>query len=260
MVNVSVMVDNNKTLKQFGDLIKLRSQYLKETSKDSVTACAEDVLRSLRAITIKATKNSVKKDVTVEPYSSVYPSARSVGSKKILCLRNTGSKTEYKGKETVVFPNEKHPLKTLSVFKYKDTIKGRTYLIVATDLKAAKKRAIEIKQKQALRYSGLAKNAISLLMKKTFNRSPKDNVSKEIEDKSTEVTSVQKFESGDNYSIILKDELNYALDAIKGGQSGIDLAFQKAMNKITATINHKCKDILFFKKLDTPFPEIRKRG
>lgn len=31
------------------------------------------------------------------------------------------------------------------------------------------------------------------------------------------------------------------------------------MNKITANINRKCKDLLLFKPIETPFPELVKR-
>jgi len=97
-----------------------------------------------------------------------------------------------------------------------------------------------------------------MLMKKAFNKNSDDGVEGHITQVSNSLTSVQKRKSGDSFSITLNDNLDYALPAVKGGQSGIDLAFQKAMNKITATINHKCKDLLMFKKLDTPFPEIKK--
>ena len=68
MVNnsISVKVDGNKTLEQFQQLIRERSKYLKETSEQSVSACALDLLRSIRALTTKATKASVKKEVIVD--------------------------------------------------------------------------------------------------------------------------------------------------------------------------------------------------
>ena len=50
------------------------------------------------------------------------------------------------------------------------------------------------------------------------------------------------------------------MNAVKGGNSGIDLALKKAMNKITATVNRKCSKLLFFTPLETPFPEVRQKG
>jgi len=58
------------------------------------------------------------------------------------------------------------------------------------------------------------------------------------------------------------DNLDYALDAVKGGASGVDVAYKKALNKITATFNRKLKGPETFfgpQKLDTPFPEVRQR-
>lgn len=55
------------------------------------------------------------------------------------------------------------------------------------------------------------------------------------------------------------DELDYALAALKHGAADVELSMQKASNKVVGLINHKCKDLLGFEKLDTPFPEIKKQ-
>jgi hypothetical protein len=54
--------------------------------------------------------------------------------------------------------------------------------------------------------------------------------------------------------------LDYAKLAFKvDGDSAMNTAIMKASNKITGLINKKCKDLLSFKPLDTPFPSVQKR-
>lgn len=61
------------------------------------------------------------------------------------------------------------------------------------------------------------------------------------------------------YNLDLYDELLYATLALKNGKSDIELAAQKAMNKVVSVMNQKCKKLLGFQKIETPFPEIMKR-
>lgn len=53
----------------------------------------------------------------------------------------------------------------------------------------------------------------------------------------------------------LRDELNYAVDALKGGQGEIDSCLQRAMNSIASIINRRCENLLGFNKIDIPFPK-----
>ena len=73
------------------------------------------------------------------------------------------------------------------------------------------------------------------------------------------VIKVLRQRNGAQYNLHAEDLLDYAKSALKGGESDVNVAMQKACNKIAATINYKCKDLLTFKKLDTPFPEVSKR-
>jgi len=62
------------------------------------------------------------------------------------------------------------------------------------------------------------------------------------------------FNSG-RYTITVSDQLNYALDALKGGEGELENALQRSMNAITSIINTKCKNVLGFEKLEIPFPK-----
>lgn len=69
---------------------------------------------------------------------------------------------------------------------------------------------------------------------------------------------MKKNENGNGiYSLTLYDDLNYALEAIRGGQSAVDIAMKKAMNKIVSIIRRKTKNLIGVKPPEVPFPELR---
>lgn len=61
------------------------------------------------------------------------------------------------------------------------------------------------------------------------------------------------------YQMQLVDSLVYAALALKDGPISIERALQAASNKIAATVNRKCSNLLLFKKLETPFPKGKAR-
>lgn len=65
--------------------------------------------------------------------------------------------------------------------------------------------------------------------------------------------------NGSTYSLEASDLLDYAKLALKGGEAAINTAMMKAANKITSVINVKCKNLLMFSKLDTPFPDVKRK-
>ena len=77
-----------------------------------------------------------------------------------------------------------------------------------------------------------------------------------------EIIAKSKDGNGGKYALVLDDNLRYALDAIKGGRAAVDMQMKKAMNKIVSVINQKLKKnggLFGPQKLETPFPEVRKR-
>ena len=119
-VYVSATVGDNKTLEQFSKLIETRIKYLGEMSRDSVAACAIDALKSIRALTTKATRRSVTEDVKVKQDSSLYPSFKSVGKTKRFCLRFTGSNKQYNGYEKVVTTGSRTKVENLNVYRFEE--------------------------------------------------------------------------------------------------------------------------------------------
>lgn len=234
-------------------------KYLKETAHDALTACALDILRSVRAMTRVAKASSTKIDVKLA--SGMTFSFTAASSKKTPCLRVGKMRYYKKPNERIVYTSL---LKTAKVYTWiYDRGNGKTtvYYIVADSAGGAKAKAKELLKKRVDMYRGLARRALSILMKKTF-LSGKDGgeaTSPKIEKVAFGVTTKQESAGGGIHRMRLHDGLDYAVAAVKGGQAGIDMSMMKAMNKIVSIINFKCRDLLDFKPLATPFPEIRKR-
>jgi len=109
-------------------------------------------------------------------------------------------------------------------------------------------------------YAGLAKCALGILMAKTSTRNaPNDPVNEMAGTLARKMTNKTATLNNGAFNLRLDDMLDYAKAALKGGESSITLSLQKAANKMTGLINHKCKNLLGFEKIDTPFPEIRQR-
>lgn len=77
--------------------------------------------------------------------------------------------------------------------------------------------------------------------------------------KADTMTKVTKTGNGSSYSLEASDLLQYAKLALKGGDAAVNQAIMKASNKIASVINQRCKDLLSFNKIETPFPEVKSR-
>lgn len=270
-VQIRATVGNGMTLRKFGEILADRMKYLNETARGSVAACALQVLRSIRTVTKVAKPNGIKPDLV--PANEYYPSYSTRSNKsKAICIRLKGSNTRYAGKSKVVFAAspQKGMEKSWHVWLVKDehSTKERSWLIAAPSKAIAKATAKKLISRRAMKYAGLAKRAISLLMMKTFNKGIADNVPSHVSAKAAQVTrkteTVQEHgnSAGGTYTLTLTDALKYALDAIKGGKAQVDIQMRKALNKVTSVINLKMKDTdkLFGpSKLPTPFPEVSSR-
>ena len=268
-IQINASWANGKTLKEFGRVLQERMKYMNETARDSIAACAINVLKGIRSV-VKVAKPD-KQKVNVEVANQLYFSVTTHGSKTIPCLRIKGSNQRYVGTEKFVVAGEPVDAKSWKVFRFQDKLSPKltTYLIAAPNMAIAKAKARKIVSSRVVRFAGLAKRAVSMLMMKTNTKNVNDNVSARVNQKAKEVTEKREIIAksndgkGGKYSLVLVDELNYALDAVKGGKATVDIQMKKAMNKIVSIINQKLKKTgdSFFgpKKLETPFPEVRKR-
>ena len=258
------------TIQAFQKIIDARIKYLNQTARQSVLATCIDILKSVKPITKVAKKSSVKVEVRRE--SNLYPSFTRHG-KPEFCLRVTGTKERYTPTNEVVRKLGKIT-KNSKVFRYTNTspnlnIKTRNYLIICETLSQATQIAKRIALSPIKKYAGLAKRAVSLLMKKTatwLNSNDTEN-NQTIQKIANKITAfqeeVKESDKGGTYIATLSDNLKYAVKAVIGTQSGVNLAMKKALNKISGNISKKLgnnnADFWGRKLIETPFPELKTR-
>jgi hypothetical protein len=269
MTDVSITVADGRTVKEFVKLLEARQTYMKETTDKACAAIAIDALRSIRAATKKLKPKTAENEASVKPVA-LYPSFKTVGPKKRkFCLRYKGSNSEYHGNEIIVQidrASDSKVLKTYGVYSFvmQRRNKKKAYLLVAPSEASALRWAKLKKRRMAMVFSGLARRALTTLMMKTATVNVGDDgasqlVHKKADENTRKTVSITQGLEGIAYSLTLEDNLDYAMPAVDGGEWGVNLALQKALNKVTATINQKCKNLLTFDKLETPFPELKQR-
>lgn len=253
MALVEVTCADGKPIAALSKLIEERSRWLNETAEQACAACMIDVLISLRAVTKVAKPNKNEIALSETPLK---PSISGGKQSPVFCLRI--GKARYVPQDNERIVRTTNDLKNCEVFKWHDH-KKRAWLIVAKSRKDAMDWATQKLKKRANQYKGLARAAFSILMKQTGSNTSTSISNAEAVSKATSLTKVTKRKSGNDYSISASDMLDYAKLALRGGDSAINDALGRASNKIASVINQKCKNILMFEKLDTPFPELRSR-
>lgn len=267
-VSVHTNMADGRTLESFKQVLGNRMKYMHETARDSIAAMAINTLKSVRAVTAVAKPNSPKVKVKKSAEYSVGFTTR--GKVRHPVVRIAGSGVRYAGPNPVKIASDML-VKGARVYKFSDdaTSVKRTYLIVANTDAEAKAKAKQIVRGRMARYAGLAKRAIGCLMMKTSTVKVSDQVSPKVHAKAMQVSAKREViaksadSDGGKYSLILEDQLKYALLATKGGKAAVDMAMKKAMNKVTSVINKKIKDVDFLgrrMRLDTPFPEVQRKN
>lgn len=257
--NVKISAASGRTIEAFQQLIQQRIKWCNETKEDAVAAIAITALRSIRAATRVADENKIP-DIAVE-VAHLLPSYTAKGKHKVPCLRNAGNVRYTLGANERLLIADM-PDKGVFVFKYVDKIrKDRplTYYIIASNYD----RAVEaVKKRLANRikaWKGLARKALSVLMTKTCTLNDNDQANQNVTQKANALTRKTEIKGGQTYQLDLSDMLDYATLAVEGGDGIVDMSLKKAANKAVSVINMKCKKILNFEQLDTPFPEVSKK-
>lgn len=256
------MTADGKPIAALQELIAKRIALTNESAREALAACAIQILVSLRAVTAVAKAENPE----VEAEACLYPSIWEKGGAKIPCLRVTGSKARFPVR-SVVWTAKGAKLRTLQVFSFVDNHgeKSRKRYIVAPDAKSAQRAARDYIKRRVARHKGLAKLALGKLMSKAARTSKPvtDAANQDTTRIAGEVTRATSIGSGSgnsgHYTLTCEDNLDYALLALKGGQTAFDAACSKAANKIASVIKHKLADSFLKPNIDTPFPELRGR-
>lgn len=277
-----------RALDALSKTLAARMKYLNESVRDGAHAMLSLVLRSLRVSTKIAKATDIKVelkergDLRFSYYATgglrEFRDKKNLGETTIkvpvkMCVRNAGGvriKDDSCGKIRFV---DLHGVKakTVKCFEFVDSYEtGGTkfadrYLIVAASKGKATRYAKTIVSRRILRYAGLARRALTVLMVKSNTNGPAEKFSQRINAKAYEVTrtaeGVKANANGGVYTLTALDNLRYAKNALKGGSADIDVAIKKAVNKCVGQITHRFKDSKFFNPGDLPlaFSEVKSR-
>jgi hypothetical protein len=256
---VSIFVDaDGKSIDALARMIQLRGEHLGETSKDATVAAVIDVLLSLRASTRSAVKRQRFPGVKIRRRADLRPSWRGYAQR---CLRMGESVFTPPNNMAVVWHEVKgfkdRDLKVFEVVPEHEN--NRPYFVVTAGEKAAK----ECEKKRALRrvknYGGIARRALGHAMAKCSTRNVSDPAGMKADVKASQLAFVEVMNYGAHYAVEVRDTLDYATLALKGGRGDVNLAIQKAANKIAGQIKQHLKKVGDFKtQVSTPFPGIRR--
>lgn len=112
----------------------------------------------------------------------------------------------------------------------------------------------------AARNMGLASYVLSLAMQKISTRAPAAGSigarARKIGDSWVEVNVT---DGNQNYTVRIKDNLTYSVDAVNGGEGGIESALQSAANRVNGMIRNKIGAGRFDEEWRTPFPEVKRK-
>lgn len=253
-VTMTANFGENEPLQKMQSLIDMRMRVLGETPKKSVTAMAINILKSIRAKTKEAKKK--KGEIDLEP-TNFKASTYRVGKKLIPCIRFGKSRYFPPKNQHIVWTDDCKTIKmyNLQVYWYNVLYSktGQKYLIVAPSMQSAKRKADQILKRRIDNYKGLARRAITLLMVKGNLASDNNKqISERAETVATKETDVVIREKGQgvesSYSIMLSDKLNYAKDALKGGEQTLNICVNNAINKTVGYIKSKIKNTDLFTK------------
>jgi hypothetical protein len=223
------------------------------------------MLQSLRADTRQASPEKVAKLAKVK-LSKMHVGFLNIGGQKKFRVLSA-PRTEFKpqGNQAIVMECATRPLWENKVFEFVDDQRSEenkkmSYYIVAPTPNAALKWAQAKLYKRADKHAGLAKVALGILMAKTSTRQkPTDKINDMTGTIAKSATRVTMTKAGDNFNLCLEDLLDYSARALKSGDAAIQNAMMKAANKQVGLLNHRCKNLLSFQPLDTPFPEVSSR-
>lgn len=264
---VTVTTEGGRPVEMLSRLIAERSKWLKEATEDSAAAVAIQVLKSLRSATREASPEKIARKAKVSLARNLHVGFPKVGGRRKFKILTSG-KVEFRPKENerIAMSPATRPLWENKVFIFTDDMRGPektiTYYVVAPSQHAALKWAQAKIFRRVSRHSGLAKTALGILMHSVAtvsdNGAEADTRNADLARKNTRKTETK---GGGRYTLRLEDLLDYSMAALRGGETTINSAMMKASNAVTGLINHRCKDLLSFQPLETPFPEIaRKRS
>lgn len=105
----------------------------------------------------------------------------------------------------------------------------------------------------------MAKNALGVAMSKVAAKSMSLDGSTRSKNLASQAATVSESQSGGDYRLSIYDNLDYASDALKGGEGAVEMALQAAANKVWGMLSHFAGLDFTEQFPEKPFPEINKK-
>lgn len=268
MLAVDAKADwNGRPLAELERLLALRRKAFGEDAKDATVATAIDVVKSLRALTRKAPAKANANAYRIEAMPYVASWERSgrtfhrvarvggTGAKAPIRPVNLAGQHYVKGEHVRVWKIT--PAHGARMKWEKNLNKGCWYVFAQSEGVAAR-FAKEHLSRVLRKEGGMAKTALGYAMARLSTRSaPVEAKGPRAQRLAAQAISVSAGGSGGAFTLTVRDALEYAKPALKGGESAIQLAMAKAANKIAGRLA-KWQETHFFsgERVSTPFPEI----
>lgn len=105
----------------------------------------------------------------------------------------------------------------------------------------------------------LGKNALGVAMSKVAAKSMQLDGSSKSKNLASLAATVIERKSGGDYSLAVRDNLDYASEALKGGDGALQVALQAAANKAWGTLAHLAGIDFTERFPEKPFPDINRK-
>ena len=248
-------------MSELNKLIEARSAVLRQNTFQATAAVAQNALRSIRAKTQDAKKRK-KFKITVEMTSYV------VGFSKTdmkPCLRASAERNAAKvippdGKVVFLTTGIKNAAKNAHVFKVIQEHDGVRPLYIACRTQSeAEQYALKATRHRIENKGTLGKNALGVAMSKVAAKSMSLDGSVKSRNLASLAATVSESKSEGEYRLKVEDNLDYASEALKGGEGALESALQAAANKVWGTMAHLAGIDFTEQFPEKPFPEINKK-
>lgn len=263
---------SHKPLDVLSELIQKRMNILCETAKDAAVATMITALKSVRALTRRAKKPANL--FSVVEMSDLTPSYRSVNGSHHprLCARCGGPKgprVDLKYPIRLAWPGiDIRHCKTFFIrptgARDQNRSVARPYFIFAYNQNDAAQIQLARERRRFERNAGLARFAegVAMAALSTRNGNSEHVRSSAARAFARQCVSIASSQSRNEKSLEVRDSIPYALLAVKGGASGVDIALRKASNAIAGMLRKFLdRHPSFSDRPPTPFPEVaRNRG
>lgn len=256
----------NKPLEVLSRLVQKRMDALHEAADDAAVATVITALKSIRVQTRRAKKTYKRFSVVL--MDQYVPSMTSQSGGRQLCVRAgsaKGARIQLDYPIRLAWPGiDIRKCKTFfirpSYAKDVERSPDRPFYVFAYSEAEAAKVQLAREERRFIAHAGLARFAEGIAMsalstRETNNERVNSSAARALADRLVRVM-VEK--SGEEMCLTVRDSLNYATLAVKGGSSGVEFALKKAANSVVGMIkNRLVQSGRFDSAWQTPFPEVK---